>query len=233
MYDGRQTNKVCPAPALSRCVQVGGDRQVKFDTDAEIRYYTSSTPEAHFRPDLDALQRDITHWVPDPLQHFRGKRVLDLGAGRAPLGTMIAQQYAPHHVVSLELVLARLLTNDMTEIPPKLGLTCGNVFSLPFKDGAFDCIVANSFLHHLPDLRTAIAEIARVLKPTGMYFGREPNFDNPIVRFAVFGRDRLPIIPEQHTPNEYPLRAKQIREEFMHAGCACKLHPFWRRSTLR
>jgi SAM-dependent methyltransferase len=42
----------------------------------------------------------------------------------------------------------------------------GDVTRLPFADGEFDCAVAAWMLYHVPDLDTAIAELARVL-PSG------------------------------------------------------------------
>jgi ubiquinone/menaquinone biosynthesis C-methylase UbiE len=39
--------------------------------------------------------------------------------------------------------------------------------SLPSKDGDFDAVFANMYLHHAPDPQAAIAEMVRVLKPGG------------------------------------------------------------------
>jgi len=38
---------------------------------------------------------------------------------------------------------------------------------LPAKDGCFDAVFANMYLHHTPDPAAAIAEMARILKPGG------------------------------------------------------------------
>lgn len=38
---------------------------------------------------------------------------------------------------------------------------------LPFPDEHFDCVTANHMLYHVPDLKRALSEIARVLKPHG------------------------------------------------------------------
>jgi ubiquinone/menaquinone biosynthesis C-methylase UbiE len=42
-----------------------------------------------------------------------------------------------------------------------------DVQSIPFEDGTFDAVLANHMLYHVPDRPKAIAEIKRVLKPTG------------------------------------------------------------------
>ncbi|MDX6298791.1 MAG: hypothetical protein QOF53_5 [Nocardioidaceae bacterium] len=43
----------------------------------------------------------------------------------------------------------------------------GDALSLPFADGEFDRVVAAEVLEHIPDDATAIAELARVLRPGG------------------------------------------------------------------
>lgn len=39
--------------------------------------------------------------------------------------------------------------------------------SLPFPDDSFDLVIGHAVIHHLPDLDTAFAELARVLRPGG------------------------------------------------------------------
>jgi SAM-dependent methyltransferase len=46
-----------------------------------------------------------------------------------------------------------------------------DVQNLPFPDGSFDVTLANWVLYHVPDRARAIAELARVLTPTGRFVG--------------------------------------------------------------
>src|SRR5262249_33933188 len=43
----------------------------------------------------------------------------------------------------------------------------GDVEAMPFADSAFDLVLANYMLYHVPDLDRAIAELRRVLRPGG------------------------------------------------------------------
>ncbi len=42
--------------------------------------------------------------------------------------------------------------------------------ALPFNDAGFDAVIANHMLYHVPDRARALAEIQRVLKPTGHFY---------------------------------------------------------------
>ena len=68
---------------------------------------------------------------------------------------------------------ARVVSTDLS--PRMAGLARGrelpvalaDVQSLPFRDSAFDAVVANAMLYHVPDLDRGLAEIVRVLAPAG------------------------------------------------------------------
>ena len=46
----------------------------------------------------------------------------------------------------------------------------GDAEHLPYEDGTFDLVAGHAFLHHLPDPPAAIAEMFRVLRPSGVLF---------------------------------------------------------------
>lgn len=196
-----------------------------FDARAEIGHYASGLESAVGSAEMGQLCEDMRLWIPDPDALFASKRVLDLGAGTGRNGVVIAAGFGPRSVVSLELVFQRLrAAGEWQQKLPAFTPVCGDAFRLPFGSACFDYVVANSVLHHLPDLDRATAEIGRVLRPGGWYIGREPNFNNPVVRTVVFR------LRGQHlTPNEYPLRAQQIVRSFEKAGCRCEMHYFSRR----
>ena len=202
----------------------------KFNINEEISYYRKySTPVSG--EELRSLETDLKLWVPDLPDLFFHKRILDIGAGRAPMGILIANKYNPEMVVSLELSWMRIHSGVrwMSKLN-SLALVCGDVFHLPYEDGTFDLVIANSVLHHLPNLSEVTREISRVLNPGGMYIGREPNFNNPIIRWVVFPPiSSLAFYHIHHSPNEYPLRAEEIIDAFTAANCKCKMHYFWRR----
>lgn len=79
--------------------------------------------------------------------------------------------------------------------------------ALDFSSGSFDVVCGVSILHHL-DLRRALPEVARVLRPGGYAVFKEPLGHNPLInRFR--GRT-----PHYRSADEHPLR----RDDFVMMG---------------
>jgi ubiquinone/menaquinone biosynthesis C-methylase UbiE len=45
--------------------------------------------------------------------------------------------------------------------------------SLPYADAAFETVISNSIIHHIPEPRHAFHEMVRVLRPDGLLFVRD------------------------------------------------------------
>jgi ubiquinone/menaquinone biosynthesis C-methylase UbiE len=104
-----------------------------------------------------------------------GDRVLDLGCG-AGRHTFEALRRGAH-VVAADLdarvlhdvaVFAEAMRLER-EIDADVACACvrTNALSLPFDDATFDHVIASEVLEHIPDDRSAMTEIERVLRPGG------------------------------------------------------------------
>ncbi|MFO1050600.1 MAG: class I SAM-dependent methyltransferase [Planctomycetota bacterium] len=109
-------------------------------------------------------------------------RLLDVGCGTCfyfPLLSKHAKEIVgvdvciPMIEQARELIAAKGLTN--------CSVLEHSALELPFEDGSFDTVHSWDFLHHVPDLKKALEEIARVLKPGGRYVATEPNLLNPSI----------------------------------------------------
>jgi SAM-dependent methyltransferase len=75
--------------------------------------------------------------------------------------------------------------------------------ALDFADNSFDLVYGSAIVHHL-DLRRALPEVARVLRPEGRAIFIEPLGHNPLINLY---RRRT---PELRTPDEHPLRLDDL-----------------------
>ncbi len=87
--------------------------------------------------------------------------------------------------------------------------------ALAFPDATFDVVFGVSILHHL-DVDTALREVRRVLKPSGVMIFAEPLDMNPI------GRAVRALTPKARTDDERPFREGELRLLSRHF--ACELH---------
>ena len=100
----------------------------------------------------------------DIIAHFRlesGMRVLDVGCGKGFLVKDLMLELPGLDVFGLDISRYALL-HCPTELVGRLHL--GSADSLPFPDGAFDCVLSINTLHNLPRPRTvrALQEVQRL-----------------------------------------------------------------------
>lgn len=139
---------------------------------------------------------DITDFY-DPA----GKVVLDYGCGPGYLTKYLLDAGAVHvtgiDVSEGEIEQARIRARE-DGLADKSRFLVVDAHATGFPDDSFDLVVGDSILHHL-DLRVALEELRRILRPGGKAVFIEPLWHNPILRL---GRA---LTPSARTPDEHPL----------------------------
>ena len=104
-----------------------------------------------------------------------GQSVLDVGCGTGSL-TLAAKTAAGStgqvHGIDPSPEMIDVSRRKAARARADIDFRVGVVEDLPFPDKSFDVVLSSLMLHHLPDdlKRKAFAEIARVLKPGGIFF---------------------------------------------------------------
>jgi SAM-dependent methyltransferase len=136
----------------------------RLDDEAHVReqYETEERLRARKAAYANAEGDDPRELAFEAIAEARPHRVLEVGGGEGELAVRI--------VGELRAELAAVdQSRRMVEIQRSRGIDArvGDVQELPFGDGEFDVAVAAWMLFHVPDLDRGLAELARVLKPSG------------------------------------------------------------------
>ncbi|WP_333713132.1 bifunctional 2-polyprenyl-6-hydroxyphenol methylase/3-demethylubiquinol 3-O-methyltransferase UbiG [Yoonia sp.] len=169
--------------------------------------------------------RTLKNLVPGRMAWFdrqidwRGKRVLDLGCA----GGFMAEALAAKGAVVTGIDPAADAIAAARAHAQKGGLAItydtGVGEDLPYQDGSFDAVVCVDVLEHVSDLTQVAAEIARVLRPGGLFLYDTIN-RNPIARFAtiMLAEDILRLLPKgTHDPALF-IKPAELRQTLTGAG---------------
>jgi SAM-dependent methyltransferase len=128
-----------------------GEYEQFFRRYDEYRY----TKEPHILTNLDRID-------------WKDKRVLEIGLGQGADAERIVGRGGLYSGVdltdeSVKRVKMRFRLRDL----PFERIEQASALDLPFDDNAFDIVYSHGVLHHIPEIKKAQAEIARVLKADG------------------------------------------------------------------
>jgi len=140
------------------------------------------------------------------LGELRGRSALDYGCGHGMAAVALARAGA--EVSAFDLSPGYVAEARERARANRVRVEChvGKGEQLPFPDESFDVVWGNAILHHL-DLARAGEELVRVMKPGAVAVFCEPWGGNPILSYA---RNRLPYRGKQRTPDERPLRHRDL-----------------------
>jgi SAM-dependent methyltransferase len=192
---------------VARCAQCA--QVVTIPVPADLgRYYPASyygdKTERRFPALMEWFQQKLyARRARSVLRSRRGQpgRVLDVGCGRGRL--LQAFQRKGCEVTGTELSDdACRYAREVLGIPVRVG----GLESLGFPDGSFDVVVMWHVLEHVSDPRPTLAEVARILRPGGIFLVGVPNFGSPEARLTRAGWFHLdvPRHLSHHTPASLP-----------------------------
>ena len=145
-----------------------------------------------------------------------GATILEVGCGRGAGAKLIQSAFKPSqlHILDLDIKMIQGAKTHLSEATKDtITMYVGDSIDLPFKSDTLDALFGFGFLHHVPNWRRALSEIARVLKPDGVYYIEElyPSlYQNVITK-------RILLHPEHDR-----FTSKELRAELNATGLSLK-----------
>ena len=147
--------------------------------------------------------------------HLRpGMQVLELGCGTAYFTKELSLTGASITAIDISPELLAEARNNC----PAANVTfeVQNAYALSYPDASFDSVIGSSVLHHL-EIKEALQQIYRVLRPGGSIAFTEPNMLNPqiaVQKNVPAVKKRLGDSPDETAFFRWPLRRLLERTGF-------------------
>jgi len=181
----------------------------------EIEIYSMASPTEHGEVKIfddiifqKAIRKREIDIVKQMMLVSNPKRVLDFGCG----GGWLTKALSDFNCEIIGIDIAKSLVANSRKVNPNHNFLVANCMKLPFDGGSFDLIIGMGILHHL-NIRDALHECHRVLKPGGQILFMEPNAMNLLM---AIGRKIIPS--EIHTKDEKPIYSSYVLRELSSAG---------------
>jgi 2-polyprenyl-6-hydroxyphenyl methylase / 3-demethylubiquinone-9 3-methyltransferase len=152
--------------------------------------------------------RTLKNLVPGRLSWFdariewQGKAVLDLGCAGGFMAEALAQRGADVTAIDPAAEAINAARAHARKVGLRIGYDVGVGEALPYDDATFDAVVCVDVLEHVGDLNMVLAQVARTLRPGGLFLFDTIN-RNPLARLATItiAEDVLRLLPRgTHDP---------------------------------
>lgn len=169
--------------------------------------------------------RTLKNLVPGRLRWFdrhidwAGKEVLDLGCAGGFMAEAMAARGANVTGIDPAAEAIAAARAHARAGGLRIGYDVGVGEALPYGDGSFDAVVCVDVLEHVADLDLVMAQVARVLRPGGLFLFDTIN-RNPLARLATItmAEDVLRLLPRgTHDPAMF-IRPAELRRAMQGAG---------------
>ena len=150
---------------------------------------------------------------------WQGKTVLDLGCAGGFMAEALAQRGAEVTGIDPAAEAIDAARDHARAGGLRIGYDVGVGEALPYASESFDAVVCVDVLEHVSDLEKVLAEVARTLRPGGMFLYDTIN-RNPLARLATItiAEDLLRLLPRgTHDPAMF-IKPSELRAALNGAG---------------
>ena len=142
---------------------------------------------------------------------------LEIGCGNGAVSRHFAREYRSDVIgTDIDPEQIELAQEGITEIP-NIRFLVADATSLPFEDNRFDVVMSFQVMHHISNWLDAMAEVSRVLRPSGYFIYADLIYPELLAKFGRFlaGRFRM---------NMYGIPTLQDLDSFIEKNSFSTLH---------
>jgi ubiquinone/menaquinone biosynthesis C-methylase UbiE len=164
-----------------------------------------------------------------PFSGMTGRRVLEVGCGAGFDAYAFCHHGADYFGVDLAPANIERTRRHLALYGYQAQVLEADAEELPFPDAGFDAVFSNGVLHHTPDIRAALREVHRVIRPGGTFWASvyhkhsifywiKLGLGDQILKLGALQRslrERLSLI-EFTTSDEHPLVNVYTRRDLRH-----------------
>jgi malonyl-CoA O-methyltransferase len=129
---------------------------------------------------------------------FEPENVIDLGCGTGRAAIALAKRWPQARIVALDLSPGMMRETGRRDETGRCERVCADALAVPLRDTSVDLVFSNLMLPWCEDLDALFAEVARLLRPRGLF------------TFTTFGPDTL----------------VELRDAWRQADDGAHVHPF-------
>lgn len=120
-------------------------------------------------------QRVEIRWLKGEMPLKPESIALEIGCGRGAGAGIVLKQFPLARLIAMDLDIGMVQKAQarLSAQRQRVSLLAGDVTFLPIQTGSLDAVFGFGVLHHVVVWRSVLREIARVLKPGGIYFFEE------------------------------------------------------------
>ena len=164
--------------------------------------------------DIREASRQTVDRLAGKLGDIAGRRVVDLGSGYGGAARVLAREHGAHvtclNLSTVENERNRRLTAE-AGLSDRIDVVDGSYDDMPFADASFDIAMSQDAILHAPDRRAVLDEVARVLRPGGLFAFHDPmqadGLQDPGALQPIYDRIHL---PDLGSPSFYKAQAQRL-----------------------
>lgn len=116
-------------------------------------------------------QQPFAEWIYRQYELKENQRVLEVGCGDGSMWQSADRMLPSGTTLLLTDFSAGMLESARKNVKSeKVSFLQADIQALPFSDDAFDIVIGNMMLYHVPDLHKGLMEVRRVLKKGGLFY---------------------------------------------------------------